>query len=164
MSAREKLAAACRAQPSSKTTQLLEIGETVSLIGHPAPVEPGCISLRIAGGFTVSVQEAAVVDVQEVDGLYIATVRAGSSAVVKYESTVTLSPSTKQCSCSHEDKEQQTARTTPLASGGLGSVGGLNEVMNGVWCQPEWICVNYWIAGVRYCSYVYVMVCGRDGR
>lgn len=141
MSALDELKIACQKTEIFDQRKALQDGELLTLIGRPSFANKGYISLEMAQGATVTVAEDSVVEVERESDYFVVSVKAMSTALVKFEYVSTIiDRKIGGCGC-NQTPEPDTSSIARSSSGF--NAGGLGEIINCIDCHIEWFC-SYW--------------------
>lgn len=150
------LKAACQARTAASDAEKISEGESFWLMGHPVPADAGYISLSMGQGHSVTVAEAAILEVGKEGEHFLVRVQAGTAALVRSEAVITLRDS--PCGCAHTPGHAAAPSAARPPAGTVGGAGG------GVWnpcnvqCHWEWRCGH----SGRYTVCIPVPICTSD--
>ena len=132
------LKAACRATSTPKDAEKLNEGESLWLLGYPAPADDGQVALAMGDGRSVIVSESSVLEIKKDDALYLVRVKSLSSALVRFEAVTTLR--SEPCRCA--DTPAPAAASKRVGSGS--ATGGTGPIIPGCFqCEVEMFCDIY---------------------
>jgi hypothetical protein len=134
----EELRTACRASSQLSDEKMLDIGETLWLMGHPEASDEDTVALRTGRGQKVVIREKDVIEVKKRGSRYLVRVKTGTNLIFKLERVIQARlDSTCECG-GNSGKEPNTTGVSARQEegGGQGSFGADEED------PPGWYC--YW--------------------
>jgi len=137
----EDLKSACRASKIRSDSEIIAEGESLWLAGIAIPTEEGYLGLSMAEGHSVIFSESSILEVEKNHGHYLVRVRAGSSAVVRQEATVTLR--SQSCECNGTAARTVARTNTGTGTGSAGKTTGSILVDCHITCSLEDFCEDY---------------------
>jgi hypothetical protein len=131
-------------------------GESFWLAGRAAPAETGSVVLATSDKLSVVVSDASILEVKKDDDLFLVRVKAGHSALVRFEAITTLEAPKAKCGCSETPAQPSTIAR--INSGGFGH-SGAGIVINCFECRVEMQCEFYLYKGGLHRICVPYLVC-----
>ena len=150
----------CKSAPSSRDKELVEIGDTMWLMGRPVSSDDGMIAIAQTEDLHLIVRERDIIEVdrtEEVDGtkdLFLVKVRSDANVIVRFQKVVKAVP--QGCSCEPSGEKEAAPSMMLQQQGGTGPWG--------VPLGPCRLFTYCYIVGGRVICWWWITCPGRVGR
>ena len=144
----------CRSAPVSSDEQLVEIGDTMWLMGRPVSAEKGMIAIAQSEDLHIIVRERDIIEAERSEDVFLVKVRSEANLIIRFQRVVKAVP--QGCAC-EPAPEKEPAQPMPLQ----------RQIGTGPWgvplgpCRLYTYCVEY---GGRLVCWWWITCPGRVGR
>ena len=128
----------CRSAPASSDEQLVEIGDTMWLMGRPVSAEKGMIAIAQSEDLHIIVRERDVIEAERNEDVFLVKVRSEANLIIRFQRVVKAVP--QGCAC-EPAPETEPAPPMPLQRQ-IGTVSTLH-ILCGVWREISLLVVDY---------------------
>jgi hypothetical protein len=125
----------CRSAPANSEERLVEIGDTMWLMGRPVRAEKGMIAIAQSEDLHIIVRERDIIEVERNEDVFLVKVRSEANLLIRFERVVKAVP--QNCAC-EPVTEKPSSPPTSLQ----------RQIGTGPWGVPLGPCRLY-----TYCEY-----------